>query len=298
MATFNGYSVVKRYNRPSILLRTQLEMYFTNNGTYFDPNDISACYILPDTTTTNGSPDVYINRTASDVGTSAYGKLNASGEALKVATFSSISQVSAYDPSATPSTASSIYKVDQGKYSIIADGETFPEYSSLGLSDGKYFDAWLVRDFSATEASAGYKLYWNKFTVYNDRVVTFTEPYQITSKSKLSQKYVELSSVVTLRVTTDTFVANRNMSRDLKEIFRDSVLTGAEIRIRKRNPYTSGEMTSIQGWTSSAVDISSDDTILYTWDTAELEKGDYVVDVKYQVLEQTFYSDEFSLVLR
>lgn len=298
MATFNGFSVVKRYNRPSILLRTQLEMYFTNNGTYFDPEDISACYILPDTTTTNGSPDVYINRTASDVGTSAYGKLNASGEALKVATYEGISSVTAYDPTGTPATASAIYQVDTGKYSIIADGAAFPEYSSLGLSDGKYFDAWLVRDFSATEASAGYKLYWNKFTVYNDRVVTFTEPYQITSKSKLSQKYVELSSVVTLRVATDTFVANRNMSRDLKEIFRDSVLTDAEIRIRKRNPYTSGEMTTIQDWTSSTVDISSDDTILYTWDTSALEKGDYVVEVKYQVLEQTFYSDEFSLVLR
>ena len=297
MATFNGYSVVKRYNRPSILLRTQLEMFFTNNGTYFDPDEISACYILPDTSITNGSPDVYINRAASDIGTSAYGKLNASGEALKVATYTGSGVPSDYDPSAGLG-ASLIYRVDQGKYSIIADGTFFPEYSSLGLSDGKYFDAWLVRDFSATEASAGYKLYWNKFTVYNDRVVTFTEPYQITSKSKLSQKYVELSSIVTLRVTTDTFVANRNMSRDLKEIFRDSVLTGAEIRIRKRNPYTSGEITTIQDWTSDSVDISSDDTILYTWNTSSLEKGDYIVEVKYQVLEQTFYSDEFSLVLR
>ena len=297
MATFNGYSVVKRYNRPSILLRTQLEMFFTNNGTYFDPDEISACYILPDTSITNGSPDVYINRAASDIGTSAYGKLNASGEALKVATYTGSGVPSDYDPSAGLG-ASLIYRVDQGKYSIIADGTFFPEYSSLGLSDGKYFDAWLVRDFSATEASAGYKLYWNKFTVYNDRVVTFTEPYQITSKSKLSQKYVELSSIVTLRVTTDTFVANRNMSRDLKEIFRDSVLTGAEIRIRKRNPYTSGEISTIQDWTSDSVDISSDDTILYTWNTSSLEKGDYIVEVKYQVLEQTFYSDEFSLVLR
>ena len=297
MATFNGYSVVKRYNRPSILLRTQLEMFFTNNGTYFDPDDISACYILPDTGTTNGSPDIYINRTASDVGTSAYGKLNDVGLSAVVATYIGSGVPSDYEPDEALGT-SLIYKVDQGKYSIIADGTFFPEYSSLGISNGTYFDAWLVRDFSATEASAGYKLYWNKFTVFNDRVVTFTEPYQITSKSKLSQKYVELSSIVTLRVTTDTFVANRNMSRDLKEIFRDSVLTGAEIRIRKRNPYTSGEISTIQDWTSDSIDISSDDTILYTWNTSSLEKGDYIVEVKYQVLEQTFYSDEFSLVLR
>ena len=294
MATFNGFSVVKRYNRPSILLRTQLEMFFTNNGTYFDPDDISACYILPDTTTTNGSPDLYINRTASDVGTSAYGQLNASGEALKVATYTGISSVSDYSPVLDPSSASAIYKVDTGQYSIIADGGPFPEYSSLGLSDGKYFDAWLVRDFE----SGSYKLYWNKFTVYNDRVLTFTEPFQLTSKSKLAQRYVELSSIVTLRVTTDTFVANQNMSRELKDMFRDSVLTNANIRIRKRNPYTSGEMTTIQDWTSDGVDISSEDTILYTWNTQSLEKGDYVVEVNYQALEQTFYSEEFSLVLR
>lgn len=298
MASFNGYSVVKRYNRPSILQRTQLEMYFTNNGTYFDPDDISACYILPDTGTTNGSPDVYINRTASDVGTPAYGKLNATGLSAVVATYTGIANVSDYTAPQDSLGASSIYKVDEGKYSIIADGSFFPQYSSLGISDGKYFDAWLVRDFSATDASAGYKLYWNQFTVFNDRVVTFTEPYQITTKSKLTQKYVELSSVVTLRVTTDTFVANRNMSRALKEIFRDSILTNGEIRIRKRNPYTSGEISTVLDWTSEGVDISSDNTLLYTWNTAALEKGDYIVEVKYQVLEQTFYSDEFSLVLR
>jgi len=298
MASFNGYSVVKRYNRPSILQRTQLEMYFTNNGTYFDPDEISACYILPDTGTTNGSPDVYINRTASDVGTSAYGKLNETGLSSVVATYTTISSVSDYTAPDGGLGASAIYKVDEGKYSIIADGSFFPEYSSLGISDGEYFDAWLVRDFSATDASAGYKLYWNKFTVFNDRVVTFTEPYQITTKSKLTQKYVELSSIVTLRVTTDTFVANRNMSRDLKEIFRDSILTNGEIRIRKRNPYTSGEISTVLDWTSSGVDISSDNTLLYTWNTAALEKGDYIVEVKYQVLEQTFYSDEFNLVLR
>lgn len=298
MASFNGYTVVKRYNRPSVLLKTLLEMYFTNNGSYFDPNDISACYILPDTSSSNGAPDIYINRDASAIGTSAYGKLNASGEALKVATFTGISSVTAYDPSTTPSTASAIYSIGTGHYGVVLEGETFPSFSSLGISDGRYFDAWLVRDFSATEASAGYKLYVNKFTVFNDRIVSFTEPYQITSKSKLSQKYIELSSTETLRITTDTFVANRNFPTDLKTIFRDSVVTSAEIRIRKRNPYTSGELTTILDWTATNVDVSSEDTILYTWNTSALEKGDYVVQVRYTVLEQTFYSDDFSLVLR
>lgn len=296
MAQFNGYEVVKRYNRPSILLRTLLEMNFTNNGTYFDPYDISACYILPDTTTTNGSPDIYINRDSSAEGTSAYGKLNASGEALKVATFSGISEVSAYDP--TTSEASSIFSAGQGKYAIVADGGVFPEFSSLGLSDGKYFDFWLVKNFETTEASAGYKLYVNKFTVFQDRVLTFTEPYQLAARNKLQQKYLQLSSVETLRVSTDVFVANRNMSRDEKNIFRNSTVRNAEIRIRRRNPRTTGLITDIVDWTSSGVEVSSENTILYTWNTEALEKGDYIVQVKYNLLEQTVVSEEFSVVLR
>jgi hypothetical protein len=296
MAQFNGFEVVKRYNRPSILLKTLLEMNFTNNGTYFNPYDISACYILPDTTLTNGSPDIYINRDSSATGTDQYGKLNASGEALKVATYQNILEVSAYDPTAV--TASGIFKQDDGRYAIVADGTVFPEFSSLGLSDGNYFDAWLVKNFETTEASAGYKLYWNKFTVYQDRVLTFVEPYQLTAKNKLQQKYLQLSSVETLRISTDIFVANKNMPRDIKNVFRNSTARNAQIRIRKRNPRTTGLITDIVDWTSVGVDVSSENTILYTWNTEALETGDYIVQVKYDLFEETVVSEEFSLVLR
>jgi len=66
----------------------------------------------------------------------------------------------------------------------------------------------------------------------------------------------------------------------------------------KRNPRTTGLLTDIVAWTSTGVNVSSESTILYTWDTSALEKGDYIVEVKYTLLEQTFYSEEFSLVLR
>ena len=78
MASFNNFSVVKRWNRPSVLMKTLLETFFTNNGTYFKPYSVSTVYILPDTSLTNGSPDIYINRQVSDMGTQAYGLLNAS----------------------------------------------------------------------------------------------------------------------------------------------------------------------------------------------------------------------------
>lgn len=308
MATFNTYTVVKRYNRPSILLKTLLETYFTNNGTYFDPQTVSAAWILPDTNQTNGSPDVYIDRSVTAIGTSAYGKLNAYGLSAVVASYDvsnfsgdSLAPVSSYSGVAT-SGASAIYSAGVGHVAIVADGVAFPSYSSLGISDGKWFDVWLIKDFSTVDASAGWKLYWNKFETFNDRIITFTEPYQITSHSKLQNRYIQLSSIPTLRITTEQFVANKNMSQDLKTIWRDGCVDSAEIRIRKRNPETTGTITNIEpssgAFTSSGVDVSSEDTILYTWNTSGESKGDYIVQVRYTLLEQTFVSEEFSLVLQ
>jgi hypothetical protein len=304
MATFNGYSVVRRWNRPSVLLKTMLEMYFANNGSYFHPYSVSEVYILPDThsgtTPTNGSPDIYINRQASDIGTQAYGLLNATGLSSVRATYNVSNGGEPQNPTAYSgggtSAASAIFSglsLNDG-YQVIADGAVFTDFSAVG----DYFDVWLVKDFTAVDASAGWQLYWNKFSVYSDRIVTFTEPYQITTHNKLQQKYLQLSSIPTLRITTDVFVANRNMAQDLKEIWRESVIDNVQIRIRKRNPQTTGLMSEIVEWTSSNVDISSDDTILYKWNTEELSTGDYTVQVKYTLLEQTFVSEEFSLVLR
>lgn len=88
------------------------------------------------------------------------------------------------------------------------------------------------------------------------------------------------------------------MPRDIKNVFRNSTARNAQIRIRKRNPRTTGLITDIVDWTSVGVDVSSENTILYTWNTEALETGDYIVQVKYDLFEETVVSEEFSLVLR
>jgi len=301
MATFNTTTVIKRYNRPSVLGNTLLEVFFANNGTYFDPSTVSAVYIIPDTGSTNGSPDLYIDRTTSAYGTSAYGLLNANGLSSVVAYYDLSNSVipgypddvEAYIPG-TDSGVSSIYKVSSGHYAVVADGEFFPSFSATG----SYFDVWLVNDF----LGSGWKLYWNKFTVYNDRIISYTEPFQITSHSRCQNRYIQLGSKENIRIITEHFITNRTLGRDLKDIWRDSVIDNAEIRIRKRNPQTTGLITpiipAVSGYTSSGINVTSDDTIVYNFDTTDLEKGDYVVQVKYVLLEQTFVSEEFSVVLR
>jgi len=304
MAQFNGYTVVKRYNRPSILTKTQLEMFFANNGSYFNPFSVSEVYILPDNTSTWGSPDIYINKDASAIGTSGYGLLGPFGVSSVVAFYNVSNAGEALNPSdytpgdGTPN-ASSIFSGLAGepfRHQIIADGVFFPSFSSIG----DYFDVWLVQDFSGTDVSSGWHLYWNKFSVYNDRIVTYTEPFEVTTRNKLRQKYIPLSSIIDLAIDTDVFLANRNLDQSNKNIWRDSVIDSntVAINIERRNPQTTGQRSNIVSWETSGVIVNSANTILYKWDTSEEEKGDYVVQAKYELLGQTFYTEEFSLVLR
>ena len=88
------------------------------------------------------------------------------------------------------------------------------------------------------------------------------------------------------------------MTEDEKNVWRQSSLTNAEIKISKRNPNTTGLITQVIPWTSIGVEVTSNNTILFNWDTRSLSKGDYTVQVRYTLLEQTFVSEEFSLVLR
>jgi hypothetical protein len=150
------------------------------------------------------------------------------------------------------------------------------------------------------DASSGWHLYWNKFSVYNDRIITFTEPFEVTTRSKLRQKYIPLSSVVDLAIETNVFLANNNLAVDEKNIWREAVIDAdtVDIQILKRNPQTSGERTVIRGWANTGVTVNSSNTILCKWDTSAELKGDYVVQARYNLLGQTFYSEEFSLVLR
>jgi len=310
MALFNNVTVVKRYNRPGILGKTLLEMFFTNNGEYFTPNTISAVFILPDTSLTNGSPDIYINRTASDIGTPRYGMLNATGLSAVVARFDVsnniadpgvVMAVSQYDPHDTTGTTNNIfsgYENTVGDFQVVADG-AFLEFSGFSAV-GNYFDAWLVRDFVGGGATDGWQIYWNLFSEYSDRIVTFTEKFQVTTKNSLVQRYLALSSVVNLAIETDVFLANENMTQDLKNIWRKSVISSdsAYVRITKRNAQTTGERSVEVDWTNVGVDVNSANTIMYRFDTTEMEKGDYTVQVKYTLLDQTFVSEEFSLVLR
>lgn len=299
MATYNGITVNKRYNRPDILTPTMLEMFFTNNGTYFDPETVSAVYILPDTGLTNGSPDIYINRTVSDIGTNQYGLIATSSLSSVVAYFDVSNTLdtpgNAADPGEYPGSFNTIFKNDNGQYCVLVDGTNFPTFSSLGISDGNWFDIWLVEDFAN---SGKFKLYWNKFTTYNSRILTFTEPYQVSCKNKLQQKYIQLSSIETLRVTTEMFLDNKSMSRDAQNVFNELSIFNTQIRIRKRNPQTTGQITTVVNWTGTGVDVTSDNTILYSWNTSSQERGDYTVQVRYNILEQLIYSEEFSLVLR
>ena len=63
---------------------------------------------------------------------------------------------------------------------------------------------------------------------------------------------------------------------------------------------TGSPYTEIQAWTSTGVTVNSNDTILYTWDTAssDVTTGTYEVQTSSTLLGQNVMSDKFTLVVR
>ena len=128
-----------------------------------------------------------------------------------------------------------------------------------------------------------------------------------------------MGSKVNLKITTETTIENSNVTQDIKNIFKDSVITDAQVKIEKfndTNPILPSKY-ELSGYsdTSSLVDITSDNTLVLNWDTEVIKNltanateklkrenigsptGPYLVTVKYNILNQTIVSPPFTLLL-
>jgi hypothetical protein len=229
--------------------------------------------------------------------------MEASGKTLM--TFSGNAAESAYTDAVT---TSSIFKKETGKYAVVLKpGLTWVEltngsHASPNTYDsstvGKYFDIWTVQD-----QNGGAKVtYVHEFSLFDDTIISLSEPLMVDTRQKLVQKYINKNSKVDLQITTDHTVTNRNISEDIKNIFTESILNNAAIRIIKyKDDRTTGAPYSeIQAWTSTGVSINSADTILYNWDTADSDvtTGTYEVQTSSTLLGQNVMSDKFTVVVR
>lgn len=299
----NGYNIVDRNNRPGVLDRVGLRTFFVNDGQNQSPYAISSVSIFR--LTDNSSPSTIL-------GTDGLISSALASPVIKM-NFGTVQATSAYTPGTS---ASGIYQLATGQYIVVLDGTVslsgvyegaiIPNTTS---GTGDYIDIWTVKWLS----NSPWEIFINRFTLYDDTLFTITEPLLLTTTHRLYPKRIKLGSKVDLKVVTEVQVSNRNITQEIKNIFKDSVITSAQMQILKINDdinLPSRVIVSSFTDTSSFVDVASDNTILLNFDTNVLFShprlldatlgpitGTYMVQVKYNILNQTIISDHLVILI-
>ena len=341
MTTFNGYTVINRKNRPSPISPAKLDFYFVKSGQYTDPFQVCSVHIFPNTQFDN--PDQYLDLSA---GSSDYGLVSSTTNNMVfhnqgVNTEINPPQVSGFDASIDnmevesfynanlPMTASGIFRTAPGQFHVIlqtgtkywstsatsfADG---PPYTNNASGTGGYLDIWTVVDAEGSKA----QIYVNTFNLQTANVFAVTEPLAVTTNNKLIQRYIDVGSKKKLQIKTELVVDSEPIKADLRNLMETGALVqNGEIAITKLNEtpgmasrvWITGTETPGQPdspFISTGVNIGSDGTISYNFDTANITPfytdenlggttGVYEVQVKYNLLDETILSPKFKLIIR
>lgn len=315
MVQVGSYTIIDRHNRPNVSQRVVLRAFFINDGVYQDPVSFSGVTIVP--ANANVSPSGVLNSDGLITGSLPSSEIRYH--------YSGVMDASAYSVSEL-SSASSIYKLGTGKYAVVLDGTSalsgaVYEFNGSSLQTinkasgvGEYLDLWTVQLIGDSD----YKTVINDFRLYADTFFTITQPLILKSTNRLVNKHMQLGSKETLKFTTEVSVENRDIDHEVKNLFKDSVITSAMVEISKINDATNlPSRTEVSGYsdTSALVDITSDNTILFTWDTEQIKNlgtaseenskrqnigsptGTYAARVKYNLIDQTIVSPLFHFIV-
>lgn len=300
----NNYEVVERHNRPSVLSKVALRAKFYNDGIPADPYEISSVAIFNESD--NFSPSSILNGNVLDSDTSAT-VLMGFGNSATVVTDSTFDS-SNYTPGTT---ASGIYRLDTGDYVVILDGtlSLSGEYEGTPIanqtsSTGEFLDVWTVKFVSGSD----YRALINDFELFDDTFFMVTEDLSLTVKNKMINKRIKYGSKQKLQIETYVQI-NNPIDEAIKNIFKDSVVTNPKLRILKLNENRAlPAHVEVSGYsdTSASIEVTSEDTILFNWDTSELATlpevaagtfgpltGIYMVQAKFDLLDQTIVTPEF-----
>jgi hypothetical protein len=307
----NETAVVDRHNRPTVLQKVALRTFFINDGEYYDPYDISGVTIFSKYSNTSPSSVLSDNLIASSVPSSLIlmhftASANDAGAAL---------DPTSYNPATDPNCLSGIFRVAQGEYMVILDGtqDISGVYnlhgSSLTVANAAsavndYIDAWTIKFAAASD----YQTLINDFHLYNDTFFSITQPLIITAQNRLINKHLTLNSIENLKITTELTIGNKDIDESVKNIFKDSVITSPQIKIEKVNEDTVSlpATVTVSGYsdTSSLIDVTSDNTVLFRFDTTTLAShgsvadfggltGTYRLVLKYNILNETIITPPY-----
>lgn len=305
----NNISVNSRFNHPSVLAKTALVTYFINNGSYADPASISAVSIfrLAD----NQYPSSVI---------ATNGQINASGLVLmNFANSSADTTDQCFDSSNYALGASGIFKIREGVFAVVLDSSITESVFNLSgentianqvSATGDYIDVWTVLRAPGSLLDTVI----NDFTLHEDRFYTLTEPILFRVASRLENKYLTLGSKIDLKFSNEFTIENANIDRSIINLFKESFIINPAVEIFKENSdrnLPSRVVVSSFSDTSSLCDITSDNTVIFTFDTTALAThaqtlagnlgsltGSYGVRLKFSALNQIYYSNAFAFIVR
>tara|TARA_R110002110_G_scaffold66605_1_gene182206 strand:+ start:2258 stop:3154 length:897 start_codon:yes stop_codon:yes gene_type:complete len=298
MATFNNISITPRFSRPGPNSNLLLEFQYLKGGAYYDPYVIQSVHIFRDT---HGTADNILDLAA---GSTNYGLVASANTLSATMLFQGSDDEADFTLSGDASGQSlAIFKRSTGKYGVVLrEGMvwTNPVNSSAttytNATTGKYWDIWTVKDV----VGGTFSTFIHSFHLHTQSVITLTEPLLITTSQKLVQKYINKNSKIDLHVRSEHTINNTNITEEVKNIFDQTVMDSAAVRIihLKDDTSTGTGYTEIVPWTSTGVIVNSDDTIIYNWDTSAANVGMYELQTSSTFLGQTIMSDKFNLVVR
>jgi len=311
----NENEVTTRHERPTVLGPTALILYFINDGQYVDPHSISGVSIFA--ASDNQNPSSVIN---SD------GEIKNSVSASVLMHFSNSAALTtdaAFDSTyyRANSDSSGIYKLDTGKYACVLNAPSVVPNGIFNLSGtntitnrvsstGDYIDVWTVKRVAGSDLDT----IINDFTLTEDRFFGVTEPLLFRVATRLENNYLVLGSKTDLKFTNEFTLENANIDRSIVNLFKQSLVTDPMLEIYKKNQDRNLDArVEVSGYsnTSALVDTTSEDTVIFTFDTDSLKThpklldgtlgsmtGTYVARLKFNALNQTIISNDMAFIIR
>jgi len=301
----DGTLVNDRSSNPPILSKVGLRVIFMQDGEYFDPYQISAVSIFKESN--NFSPSTILN---SDelIASSVSGLI-----LMNFANSSADTTNQSFNASNYSAGASGIYKVSTGQYVVVLDGinnqsgvinliNPATVIKNTASTVGDYIDVWTVRMVAGSELET----IFNYFKLTRGNFYTLTEPIMFRSRSRLINNSIVLGSKVDIKIANELTIENANISEEIRNTIKDSVIKSASLEIVKLNDeinIPSRVTVSSFADTSALTNITTGDTILFTWDTDLLKthpqalqgnfgsiKGTYSVQAKYTIFNERIIS--------
>jgi len=308
----NGTSLVDRYARPSVGNKVALRTFFLNNGQLIDPYDISACTVFA--RVSSFSPSALIGDDGlidSDYSSVVLMNFGVSGDVPGNphdgvdgrVTSQNLDWLSATLYSPGPQ-ASGIYRTAEGDYVAVLDGEVAlsGDFDQKGIafevkngasSVQEYIDVWTVKLFQESE----YQVFVNRFSLTDDTFTTITEPLIVNSSEQLKTKHVKIGEIIDMVVSTEFTIVNRSIPDSVRNTLVNYPINTVLVQIQKVNEDNVNQPAReiIQDFAATNVTVGPDNTILYNLNTNNLAPttgvpGNYIITVRYNLLNQTFQS--------